>query len=172
MPEYIPKLRTGVVVGLAGEEPLEGAVSLSPQAEFHLGPETLLERLNHRDRVVPFQRRSDGAILLVSRAEIEWVEAGRGVDQELICPRGYQVTREERVLVRFTSGHEIEGLLQMELPETLNRASDFLNGTEDFFPLVTRKGIVIVNKHRVLHTLVYESSPLPVSAGEPGDPAA
>jgi hypothetical protein len=55
----------------------------------------------------------------------------------------------------------------MELPETLNRASDFLNGEEDFFPLVTKQGIVLLNKHRVLYTRVYESSPLPLGSGSP-----
>jgi len=165
VPEYIPKLRAAVVVCQPGQEPIEGSLSLSPQAEFHHGPETILERVNARERILPFHRRQDGAVLLLSRLELEWWAAGRGVDRDLICPHTYQVTREERVQVRFTSGNEMEGLLQMELPEMLNRASDFLNGEEDFFPLVTANGVVLLNKHRVLFTRVYESSPLPVSSG-------
>lgn len=172
MPEYVHKFRAAVVVCQVGQEQMEGSLSLAPQAEFHHGPETLLERLNTRDRILPFHRREDGAVLLLSRLELEWVAAGRGVERDLVCPPTYLVTREERVLVRFTSGHEIEGLLQMELPETLNRASDFLNGEEDFFPLVTPQGISILNKHRVLYARVYESSPRPVHSGGDADVAA
>jgi len=165
MPEYVSKLRAAVVVCQVGQEQMEGSLSLSPQAEFHHGPETILERLNARDRVLPFHRREDGAVLLLSRLALEWVAGGRGVGRELVCPRNYQVTREERVQVRFTSGNEMLGLLQMELPEMLNRASDFMNGEEDFFPLVTEQGAVLLNKHHVLHTRVYESSPLPLGTG-------
>jgi hypothetical protein len=172
MPEYVSKLRAAVVVCQVGQEQMEGTLSLSPQAEFHYGPETILERLNSRDRILPFHRREDGAVLLVTRAELEWVAAGRGVGRELVCPHTYQVTREERVQVCFVSGQQMTGLLQMELPEMLNRASDFLNGEEDFFPLVTEQGIVMINKRRVLYTRVFESSPLPLGAGSGPRPAA
>lgn len=172
MPEYISKLRAAVVVCQVGQEQMEGSLSLSPQAEFHHGPETILERLNASDRILPFHRREDGAVLLLTRLELEWVAAGRGVASELVCPRNYQVTREERVQVRFTSGNEVVGLLRMELPEMLNRASDFLNGEEDFFPLVTNHGIVLLNKQRVLYTRAYESSPLPVNVAGDTRPAA
>ena len=172
MPEYVSKLRAAVVVCQVGQEQMEGTLSLSPQAEFHHGPETILERLNARDRILPFHRHHDGTVLLLTRLELEWVAAGRGVERDLVCPPTYQVTREERVQVRFTSGNEMVGLLQMELPETLNRASDFLNGEEDFFPLVTEKGIVVINKHRVLYTRVYQTSPLPLGAGAGSRPAA
>jgi hypothetical protein len=172
MPEYVSKLRATVVVCQVGQEQLEGSLSLSPQAEFHDGPETILERLNARDRILPFHRREDGAVLLLSRLELEWVAAGRGVGRELVCPRNYQVTREERVQVRFTSGNDMFGLLQMELPEMLNRASDFLNGEDDFFPLVTEQGVVLLNKTHVLYTRVYESSPLPLGTGGESHSAA
>jgi hypothetical protein len=172
MPEYVNKFRAAVVICQVGQEQMEGSLSLAPQAEFHPGPETLLERLNTRDRVLPFHRREDGAVLLLSRLELEWVASGRGVARDLVCPPTYRVTREERVRVCFTSGQEIEGLLQMELPETLNRASDFMNGEEDFFPLVTPQGIYILNKQRVLYARVFESSPRPVHSGGDADAAA
>jgi hypothetical protein len=160
--EFIPKLRVSVRVAQPGLSPTEGYFSLAPHAEFHSGPETVLERLNTRDRVVPFQRHADSATMLLSRHELEWVAIGPGVNEEWICPPTFAVTREERVRVRMRSGEEIEGLLRMELPELVNRASDFLNGPDDFFALVTADGVRLVNKHAVLDTRVYESSPLPV----------
>ena len=162
MPEFIPKLRVAVRIALPGVEPTHGFLSLAPQAEFHDGPETVLERLNTRDRVIPFQRQKDSAVILVSRLELEWVAVGRGVDDDWISPPTFAVTREERVRIRFRSGEEVEGLLRMELPELLNRASDFLNQTDDFFALSTREGVRLVNKNAVVDTRVFESSPLPV----------
>jgi len=160
--EFIPKLRIAVRIAQPGREPTTGFFSLAPQAQFHEGPETLLERLNTPDRVLPFQRHADNAVVLISRLELEWVATGPGVNEDWICPPTFAVTREERVRVRFKSGDEIEGLLRMELPELVNRASDFLNGSEDFFALVTTDGVRLVNKHAVLDTRVYESSPLPI----------
>jgi hypothetical protein len=167
MPEYIPKLRAAVRIGQPGHEPVLGFIALAPQAEFHAGPETLIERLNHRDRVIPFQRLEDDAMLMLTRLDLEWVAASPSVAPELICPPTYLVTREERVRVRFKSGEELEGLIQMELPENFNRASDFLNGPDDYFALVTVDGVRLVNKLAVLDTRVYESSPLPVEGHAP-----
>ncbi|HYM81972.1 MAG TPA: hypothetical protein VEY91_11270 [Candidatus Limnocylindria bacterium] len=150
MPEYVPKLRTAVRLGQPAQEPVLGFLSLAQQAEFHSGPETILERLNAPDRVIPFHRHEDGAMLLVSRLDLEWVAPGRGVDPEWVCPPTYLVTREERVSVRFRSGLELEGLLRIEQPEMVNRASDFLNGPEDFFALMTADGVVLINKRAVL----------------------
>ena len=162
MAEYIRKLRVAAHVSQAGEEPLEGFFSLAPRAEFHEGPETLLERLNAPDRVVPFERDSDEAVVLLNRLEIEWVLPGPNARADLLCPRTFRVTREERVCVQLGGGEALDGLLRMELPEYFNRASDFLNGPEHFFPLVTERGIVLVNKLAVLNTRLYETSPRPV----------
>jgi len=63
--------------------------------------------------------------------------------------------------VRFQGGAEVEGLLELELPETLNRTTDFLNGAADFSPLLRRDGILLVNKHRVVETRLYDRSPRP-----------
>ncbi|TMQ63496.1 MAG: hypothetical protein E6K78_10560 [Candidatus Eisenbacteria bacterium] len=170
MPEFISKLRVAVRIRQTGEEPVDGFLLLLPQAEFHRGPETILERLNATDRLIPFVRRSDGATLLVGRPELEWVAAARTVAAGLVLQQSHFVTHEERVAVRFRSGEEMEGLIQMELPEMLNRASDFLNGSDDFFALLTSAGTFLVNKGQVLHTRLFEASPLPIApeSGESG----
>jgi hypothetical protein len=164
--EYVRKLRVAAIVSQAGEPPLEGFFALAPRAEFHEGPETLLERLNSPDRVIPFERDSDDVVVLFNRLEIEWVQPGPNVNPELLSPRTFRVTREERVQVRFGGGEALDGLLRMELPEYLNRASDFLNGPEHFFPLVTERGVILINKLAILNTRLYESSPRPVPDGE------
>jgi hypothetical protein len=172
MPEYIQKLRVPARVALPGQTPMGGYFALAPQAEFRPGPETLLERLNTHDRVVPFIRDDDDATYLLARLGVEWVEAASSVDPGLVCPPSYRVTREEWVKLRFEGGIELEGLLQMELPESLNRATDFLNGPEDFFPLLRSDSIVLVNKHRVVDTRLFGSSPRPLSVTTARDTAA
>ncbi len=149
----------------AGEEPVAGFIALAPAAPFHSGPETLLDRLNARDRVLPFERADDGAVMLVSRHDIDWVAPDPGVDPDRVGPHSYLVTREERVRIRLASGEELEGLIQMELPDTFNRTSDFLNGAEDFYALHTAEGPRLVNKLRIRHTRLYETSPMPAMPG-------
>jgi hypothetical protein len=64
--------------------------------------------------MLPFHRLADDAVLLLSRMDLQWVMAGPGIDPELLRPRTFRYTREERVRVRLRSGDELEGLLQME----------------------------------------------------------
>ncbi len=175
MARFIQKLRVAVRMWLPHESPMDGTLALGPQAEFHPGPETLLERLNTHDRVVPFHRERDAATLLLNRLDIEWVEPARGVPENLVWPPAWQVTREERVHLRLASGRELSGRILIELPEDLNRASDFLNAADDFFALVTPDGVRLVNKQRIIATRVFEHSPRPVTdltGGEPGADAA
>jgi hypothetical protein len=162
MAEYIHKLRAAARVSEPGEEPLDGFFSLSPVTRTHRGPETLLERLNAPERVLPFHRAEDEAVLLLNRLEIEWVRPAPSVDPDRISPGTFQVTREERVRVRLASGETLEGVLRMELPEWINRVSDFMNGEEDFFPLACAEGMMLINKHHVAHVHLFESSPSPI----------
>ena len=166
MARYIEKLQAAVRVSQTGEEPVDGWLSLSPQAEHHDGPETLLDLLNSSLRVLPLVRGEGQPVLLLMRTGVDWVMPAPDVARELVGPRTWRVTREERVEVRFLDGRRLEGLIQMELPDDLNRASDFLNGPDDFFALQTPFATLLVNKASVRDTLVYQSSPRPVELGE------
>ena len=162
MSGYVHKHRAPVRVCLPGQDPIDGLFSLNPQSPLHDGPETILELLNSPVRVIPFIMGEQGSVLLLTRLNVDWTVAGHGVDPALVCPRTYAVTREETVHVTFSDGRSIDGLLQMELPQGMNRASDFLNGVEEFFPMRTRIGIVIVNKARVRDVRVTQVSPRPL----------
>ena len=161
MTAYVEKIRVPVRVAHAGLPPIEGELSCGPQAEFHAGPETLLELLNTRNRVIPLQRSEDDRTLLLSRADIDWVAADPAVAPSLVCPPTYQVTHQESVVIRLTTGASLEGQVQVELPEHLNRASDFMNGPDDFFPLLTPFGVLLVNKERVSCFELLSASPSP-----------
>ena len=161
MHRYVEKLRVPVQVALRGEDPVEGFLSLAPQAELHDGPETILERLNETVRMVPFHRADTGAVILFTRRQIDYVVASSDVHAELIRPATFMTTGEERLRVRLLGGAAFEGMLHMEQPEEFNRASDYLNGLEDFFPLDANDGTLLINKWRVLDVRVLEAAPRP-----------
>lgn len=163
MPHYVSKVRVPVRVGRALETPLDGVMCLSPSSAVHVGPETILERLNSPDRVVPFEPLSGENIRLLARLDIEWVSPNPGVDYRIIGPTTFRVTHQERVLVRLRGGESLDGVIQMELPEGYNRVSDFLNGEGDFFPIATSQGVHLVNKHAIREVTLFEPSPLPLA---------
>lgn len=162
MLHYVEKLRVPVRFALWGESPVEGFFSLSPHAEMHAGPETLLERLNAPSRIVPVQSAEDGAVLLVNRAQLAWVEAGPDVAPMLVRPVTFMSTREERVRVRLAGGETLQGILAIEMPTEFNRASDFLNGHEDFFALALASGVRLINKSRLLDVRLLASASGPM----------
>lgn len=144
-PEF--KYRMPVQLSVAGGPEVAGWVSLSRRSEFRSGPQTLLERLNERVRVLPVV---EGELThLVSRALIEWAEPGSEVEVGLVGPAPFAVTKEEHARVRLRSGHVLEGTIAMEMPAGYNRTSDFINGEDDFFALRCGTRSLLVNKRRV-----------------------
>jgi len=159
----VQKLRVGVEVATSSGPKLGGWIALAPAAALHDGPESLLDRLNGGDQVIPMEG-SEGSVLLVNPMEIEFVRPEEGTAEELIRRENFGPTREERIRVRFRSGAELEGVIRFELPPNLNRVSDFLNGTDAFYPLDTAEGVAIVHKRLVSATQLFQDSPRP---GEP-----
>jgi hypothetical protein len=141
------KYRMPVQMSIAGGPAIAGWVSLSRHSEFRSGPQTLLERLNERVRVVPVVEHE--VTNLVTRALIEWAEPAPGVETALVGPGAYAVTREEHARVRLRSGEVLEGVIEMEMPQGYNRTSDFINGESDFFALRSGQRTLLVNKQRV-----------------------
>ncbi len=170
MAQYIAKRQVPVRISQPELVPFDGCLWLAPQSGTHAGHETILELLNSSLNVIPVHRPGEEAVLLATRLNLDWVMATDIVDPSLVCPPTYWVTREERVKVTFIHGGSMDGLIRMELPPEINRPSDFLNGPEDFFPLVTRMGILLANKQRVREMSVYQATPAapqPQHAGIP-----
>lgn len=142
------KYRLPVALAVAGGTGGTGWMALSRHSEFRAGPQTLLERLNERVRVIPVVQ--DDVTHLVTRSLIEWATAGPDVDRSLLGPAVFAVTRIERASVQLRSGRLLEGLIAMEMPEGFNRTSDFINGADDFFALCCGERTLLVNKRRDL----------------------
>ncbi len=161
MPSYVDKLRVNLEVAEPGREPMRGMVSLAPRTSLHAGPETVLDLLNSKQRVIPVTR-PDGGTVIFTRLQIAWVRVAADLEPQLVWPESYRVSREESVLVEMEDGSRLAGRIQMELPADLNRTSDFLNGPGDFYPLVARAGIYLVNKAKMRAAALFEVSPLPI----------
>ena len=166
MAGYVPKIRVAVRLSVIGYPPMEGMFSLDPGSRQHDGPETILDRLNSEERLLPFHRAEDDVVMLVSRTEVEYVAAGDEVTVDYVMPPPHHVTHQERVRVRFRAGQEVCGILRLELPEDLNRVSDYLNLPEDFFPLATPGEVLLVNKRQITTVRLFDASPLPASGEE------
>ncbi|HTR97208.1 MAG TPA: hypothetical protein VMH61_04850 [Candidatus Acidoferrales bacterium] len=164
MPHYVEKLRVAVRLARFGSPPVAGAIALAPHAENHDGPETLLECLNAAQRVLPFELAGSDSVLLLNRRRIEWVEPAPDVEARFVSPATFMATREEWVRVRLVDGEMVEGVIAMEMPHEFNRASDYLNGLDDFFPLRTNDATRLINKRRVTDVLVRTTVPLPKTA--------
>ena len=79
MPLYLDKIRIPVTVAQRELKPVEGHLFLLPVAEFHDGPETVLDLLNTALHVVPFEPVSADGMFLLTRKHVDWVrvrEAG------------------------------------------------------------------------------------------------
>ncbi|MGH7741213.1 MAG: hypothetical protein ACRENS_04250, partial [Candidatus Eiseniibacteriota bacterium] len=152
-----------VRIQMPGADSLAGFLSVAPRSAIYEGSETLFELLNSPLRVLPFILASDESVLLVTRQHLEWVEAGEDADPELVSPRPYLVTREEVVAVEWLDGTLLKGRLPMELPDDINRASDYMNSDDDFFPLVMESGTMLVNKLRLRAVRIFSASPRPTA---------
>jgi len=162
MTAIVRKSSIHVEIGRIGRPPVQGSLFLRTSGRTGAPPETLSQLLNgSEERMLPFERRSDGATLLIARTQLTWVRALDGSDARNRKRDGDRPTREELVRVSFLGGVDIEGLLLMELQGMCDRASDFINGSEAFFPLLTSGGLCHVNKETVLEVRVFELSPLP-----------
>ena len=153
-PGVIQKLRAPVRLSQPGDSPLDGYFCLLPDLDGQRRPETILELLNSTRRVIPFFRIADDNVVLLTRLNVDWVMPGVQVDPDWVMPRRSHATREQRVHLQFYDGREMEGDVRWSSPGEDIRLSDLLNDPADFCPLVTRVGILMVNKNRVRETRV------------------
>jgi len=153
-PAVIQKLRAPVRLAQPGQPPVDGHLCLLPLLEGEGRPETVLELLNAPRRVIPFIRPNEESVVLLTRLNIDWVVVGTQVDPSWVMPRRALATREQSVELQFLDGRQMEGDVRWHGPGGDVRLSDFLAGEADFYPLVTRLGILMVNKNRVRETRV------------------
>jgi hypothetical protein len=166
LPPFLDKIRIPVTVAQRGLKPVEGHLFLLPVARFHDGPETVLDLLNTELHVVPFEPVTNDGVFLLTRMHVDWVRVREAGYERYVRPTHHEVTHTEPVEITLVDGQVLRGRIEMELPPDLNRASDFLKGAGEFYPLTTDIGTLIVNKGRVLRTRLFRASPAPIALAD------
>jgi hypothetical protein len=156
--QYVQKLRVPARLSQPNLDPRDGWFLLFPQMDREDRPETLLELLNSGSTVVPFIQDDDHSVLLLTRAGIDWVAVGAGVEGRLVLPPGHQTTHEQRVELRFIDESRVEAVVQWHGDPETARLSDHLNAPGGFFVAQTGFGTLIVNKVRVREMRIAESA--------------
>jgi len=155
----IPKRDVAVHIRMDTGEEASGHVFLDFIDVIHRGEQTLLDKFNDDYHWFPM-RRADGSMHIVNRDRVVLVEPGDDLPSELVRKESGGIFRCESVAVTFTEDHEeLEGQIAMDLPDEFCRASDFLNFPQDFFPLETEDGPVLVAKRHVVALRALEAPP-------------
>ena len=79
------------------------------------------------------------------RDAIAWVTPSPGVEAGLVGPRPIVCPHEEQVCVSLRSGGTLSGIIDIEMSSALDRTSDFIAGSDDFFLLRTTDGPHLVH---------------------------
>ena len=166
MTHVVPKREALVKIHLAGGEVRVGAMFLDYIDVIHRGAQTLLDKLN--GDATWFPMRDGSGVGIVNRRRVVLVEPGQGLDPALVRRDNAAVFRREMVTLRLADDRTIEGRIAMDLPDEFSRVSDYLNFPEDFFPLETDRGPVLVSKEHVMCLLTHERPPSAPATGPGG----
>lgn len=169
---YVRKIHVGARVSQPNLHPRDGHFQLAPTVESGDRPEALLDLLNSPRTVIPFILTQDAEVLLLTRANIDWVMVGMGVEPDLIYPPGSIVSAEQRVELRLVDESRVQAVVRWHTVGGV-RLSDHLNRDEPFFAAKTDFGPLLVNKLRVRELRVLENAPqavTPFDQSAPGDP--
>jgi hypothetical protein len=167
---YVRKIRVAARVSQPNLTPRDGWFLLLPHLEAGDRHETLLDLLNSSRTVIPFILAEGGEVLLLTRANLDWVVVQKGVDSQLVYPPGRRVTSEQRVDLRLIDESRVHAVVQWNSPNGETRLSDFLNREETFIAAKTDFGTLLINKLRVRETRVAESTARAVAPVDPGAP--
>lgn len=148
----IDKRRVTATLDLTGGERLIGSLFLAEQAEHHAGPERLLDVLNGPPGFLPFESVSGPGVrqtVLVNRANIVVVHTDSALD-DLTEDQAYQVAVQKSVLLQFSNGDELRGVLRVQRPVGRDRLSDAVRDDAGFRYLEGAGGVLAVNLAHVV----------------------
>ena len=149
MSKHVQKVRVPVRLSQPNLDPRDGWFLLLPRLEREDRPETIVDLLNSSLSVIPFIVGEDDAVLLVMRANIDWVAVGDGVSPTLIHPPGARVHHQQRVQLRFIDESRVDAIIEWRDDHGGVRLSDFLNSGDPFVAARTGFGTLLVNKLRI-----------------------
>lgn len=159
--DYVEKLRLPVRLSQPGQPPTDGFLMLAARMEGGR-TETLMELLNSARTVIPFIAAAEDEVVLLVRANIDWVAVGKEGEAARLFPPEHRETHGQRIQLSFTDAHRIEADIRWDRSDPRVRLSDFLNRCPDFFPVVASFGVLFVNRQRVRQLKICDPSPQPV----------
>lgn len=130
----VPKAELAVQLAVAGAEPANYIVYLSPFSDRHDGAESVDEYLNDSRLFLPVSR--DGVHQIVSKDQMIWVR--------IPTPEGRADERmaatQKRAVLEMNDGTRLEGELRIDRPDYQSRISDVLNDAKERFVRLDRDG--------------------------------
>ncbi len=134
-------IEVAVVVALAGLDPEEHFLYLSPFSDKREGPETVADYVNGRRRFFPMV--AGGAPKMINRDQVLWLRY-----EKLPAIVELESTLIERLtIVELADGTRIEGVVPIDRPREQSRISDVLNDPrEEFLRIDEEQETYYVNK--------------------------
>jgi hypothetical protein len=134
-------IEVAVVVALAGLDPEEHFLYLSPFSDRREGPETVADYVNGRRRFFPMV--AGGAPKMINRDQVLWLRY-----EKLPPIVELESTLIERLtIVELADGARIEGVVPIDRPREQSRISDVLNDPrEEFLRIDDEQETYFVNK--------------------------
>jgi hypothetical protein len=134
-------IELAVMVAIAGIDPEEHYLYLSPYSERRDGSESLADYVNGRRRFFPMM--AGGAPKMINRDQVVWVRYEKLptiVDLELTII-------EKLTILELSDGSRIEGVVPIDRPREQSRISDVLNdSSEEFLRIDDEEDTYFVNK--------------------------
>jgi len=134
----VEKHREQVSLFLADGVVFEGVVFLAQYAMHHTGQQTVLDLLLENDPFLPMTSKN-GDFQLVRKGMISHVRCPVELRQDL-----EYVTC--RVRISFLGNEVLQGEVKMDLPGHNARLTDYINGGDEFFPLISGDHGYLVNR--------------------------
>lgn len=134
-------LEVAVTVAIAGVDPEEHYLYLSPYSERRDGPESVADYVNSRRRFFPMM--AAGAPKMINRDQVMWLRY-----EKLPAILELEVTMIEKLtILELADGSRIEGVVPIDRPREQSRISDVLNDPrEEFVRIDDESETYFVNK--------------------------
>jgi hypothetical protein len=120
-------IEVSVVVAIAGVDPEEHYLYLSPYSERREGPESVADYVNGRRRFFPMM--AGGAPKMINRDQVIWLRY-----EKLPTVVELEMTIIEKLtILELADGSRIEGVVPIDRPREQSRISDVLNDPREEF---------------------------------------
>ncbi|MFL6248752.1 MAG: hypothetical protein ACJ74H_22195 [Thermoanaerobaculia bacterium] len=127
MAYQVPMIEVAVTVAMAGLDPEEHFLYLSPFSDRRDGPETVADYVNGRRRFFPMV--GGGVAKMLNRDQVLWMRY-----EKLPSIVDLEATIVEKLtILELVDGARIEGVVPIDRPREQSRLSDVLNDAREEF---------------------------------------